>query len=517
MQGKTYLSTTTADSSGNFTAMLTLPASIAVSSTVAFVATSTLTNPANRAGSTSQFSAPFSATVAAPTYTYYLPFLANAFNAGSSGTGGTFTTFVAMQNTGNVAANISIQYYDTSGNTLAAASVITSVNLYGELIAANPLAVGAKGTGQVTSNQPLNLIVAEATPFGGSAYAVSEGAYSTLNAPFAFNSTFGGYTTQLTVYNASNTVANTTVNFYDASGVSPVGSSKNLTIQPHQSTTLNQGDAASGIPTGFNGWAQVVGASGSTLVAQVLEQNPTIGYVAIANAQANAATTVYAPAIFFDAYGSFITGADIVNPNSGPVTVTVTYYNLSGQISTTTPFALPANGLASIYHGATSAGPGLPGTGLPKGFAGTAVVNAVGGGVIMAVNEYAGLTAAGSPESGTYLAAASGGSNVGIPVIANNGFGYTTGTTVFNASNQTVSATLQYYALTGIASGNTKTITIGPYASAAFYQGDPAQGLSNGFYGTAFLTQSSGGTPSLIDTTNAVSNQFFYTFTEPNQ
>jgi hypothetical protein len=509
-QGKTYLGTTTADSSGNFTATVTLPASIAVSSTVAFVATSTLNNPANRAGSTSQFSAPFNATVTAPTYTYYLPFLANAFNPG-------FTTFVAIQNAGNVAANINIQYYDTNGNALAAASVITTVNLYGELIAANPLATGTKGTGQITSNQPLNLIVAEATPYGGSAYAVSGGAYSTLDAPFAFNNTFGGYTTQLTVYNAGNTVANATVNFYDTTGASPAGSTKNLTIQPHQSTILNQGDAASNIPTGFNGWAQVVGASGSTLVAQVLEQNPTIGYVAIANAQSNTSTTVNAPAIFYDAYGSFITGADIVNPNSNPVTVSVTYYNLSGQAITTAPFALPANGLVSIYHGATSAGPGLPGSGLPKGFAGTAVVNAVGGGVIMAVNEYAGLTAAGSPESGTYLAAASGGSNVGIPVIANNGFGYTTGTTVFNASSQTVTATLQYYSLTGLPSGNATTVVIGPYASAAFYQGDSAQGLSSGFYGTAFFTQSGGGTPSLIDTTNAVSNQFFYTFTEPNQ
>jgi hypothetical protein len=359
-------------------------------------------------------------------------------------------------------------------------------------------------------------VVAEATPFGGSAYAVSGGAFSTLNAPFAFKNAFGGYTTQLTVYNAGNANANVTVNFYDTTGFSPVGSSKSLTIQPHQTFSLNQADSSSNLPDHFNGWAQIIGNGGSQLVAQVLEQNPTIGYVAIANAQANASTSLYAPAVFFNAYGNFITGADIVNPNSKPVTVGVTYYNLSGQISTTTPFVLPPNGLVSIYHGSTTAATGIPGNGLPNGFAGTAVVTATTGGVIMAVNEYAGLTAAGSPESGTYLAAASGGSNVGIPVIANQGFGYTTGTTIFNASNQTVNATLQYYDPIHNPIGSAKAFTLGPYASTAFYQGDPAQGLPTNFYGSAFLTQS-GGSPSLIDTTNAVSDQFFYTFTEPSQ
>jgi hypothetical protein len=247
-----------------------------------------------------------------------------------------------------------------------------------------------------------------------------------------------------------------------------------------------------------------------------LEQNPSIRYVSIVNAQSTSSTNVYAPAIFNVAYGSFTTGSSIVNPNSQPVNVTLTYYSLNGTASATTPFTIPAHGLTSIYQGSTSAGTGIPGNGLPVGFAGAASVSAVGGGVIMAVNEFGGYTSGGTTESGTYSAASSGANVVGIPVIANGGFGYTTGTTILNISNQAVNGMLQYYNLDGTVQGPAKTFTIAANASSIFYQGDPAQGLTN-FYGTAIVTQTSGPANSLIDTTNAVSANFFYTFTEPSQ
>jgi hypothetical protein len=135
----------------------------------------------------------------------------------------------------------------------------------------------------------------------------------------------------------------------------------------------------------------------------------------------------------------------------------------------------------------------------------------------MTVNEFGGYTAGGTTESGTYSAASSGSSTVGLPVMANNGFGYTTGTTVFNTSNGVVGGTLQYYTTTGAVVGSPQSFNINPYSSQIFYQGEIGQGLSNGFYGVAVLRQTSGGEGSLIDTTNAVSANFFYTYVEPTE
>jgi hypothetical protein len=449
------------------------------------------------------------------TYTYYLPFLANAYSPGN-GVTGSFTTFLAFQNTGSGTANVNIQYFDVNGVAVSGASVVTTTAKYGETIASNPFATGAHGTGIITSNQPLAVIVSEATPYGGSAYAVNAGASNMLNAPFAYNNTFGGYSTQLTVFNTGSSTVTATVNFYDVSGTQLVAATKTIAVGAKQNATLDQAANGSNIPVNFNGWAQVTSPNGSQLVAQVLEQNPGIRYVSIVNAQSTSSTNVYAPAMFNVAYGNFITGASIINPNNRVVTVTLTYYSLTGTASATTPFAIPAFGLVSIYQGSTSAGTGIPGNGLPNGFAGAATVSSVGGGVIMAVNEFGGYTSGGTTESGTYSAASSGAGVVGLPVIANNGFGYTTGTTVFNISNQTVTGNLQYYNLNGTAQGTAKPFTIAPNASAIFYQGDPAQGLTN-FYGTAVLTQTGGTANSLIDTTNAVSANFFYTYVEPTQ
>jgi hypothetical protein len=307
------------------------------------------------------------------------------------------------------------------------------------------------------------------------------------------------------------------VNFYDNTGTLASAATQSFTVGAKQNYTLDQSAASSSLPVGFNGWAQVSSSSGSQLVAQVLEQNPSIRYVSIVNAPSGSSSTAYAPAIFNNAYGSFITGADIVNPNSTPVTVTVNYYSLTGTLYAATPYMLPAYALTSIYHGGTGAGNGVAGSGLPNGFAGAASITAQGGSVLVAVNEFGGYTSGGTTESGTYSAASSGNSTIGLPVIANAGFGYTTGTTIFNTSSQTVSGTLQYYDLSGNPVGTVQQLSIGPNASAAYYQGAASQGLSSGFYGVAVITQTGGPANSLLDTTNAVSANFFYTYVEPTQ
>lgn len=481
-------------------------ATLSTSSLVAgtHVITATYAGNSNYSGSSGTTTQTVNSVVVTSTnYTYYLPFVAN--NASD------FTTYLAFQNVGSAAANVNITFFNSSGVTLTAASVVTQVAKYGEAIPTNPFASGSSGAGIITSDQPLSVIVPEATPYGGSAYAVASGSSNNLIAPFALNNAFGDFTTQLNIFNGGATSATANVTFYGTVGSDStlISSTTSVNVGAHQTTNLNQNT----LPSGFSGWAQISGST-SNLVAQVLEQSPNTKFVAIANAVSNPSATEYAPAIFNKGYGAFYTGANVINPNANPVTVTVTYYDLAANSTTTTPFVIPAHGVASIYNGGTG-GNGLPSGGLPSSFIGSMAVSAVGGNIAMSVNENGGLTAAGNSRSGTYAAIANGGSTVGLPVVSNGGFTYITGDTILNTSSQSVTATITYYNVDGTAvSGASKTFTIAGHGSQAYYQGDGS--LSNGFYGTAVITQTGGPANSLIATTNAQNVALFYTYSEPN-
>jgi hypothetical protein len=472
----------------------------------------TTTPPTTTAATTTPIAT--TTTPAPTTYTYNLPFLANNYIPSGQTQG--YTTFLAVQNLGSSPATLNIQYFDPAGNVVNGPPLSGSCNpipAHGECLAPNPMASGTQGTGIISSSQPLNAIVAEATPFGGSAYAVSAGSAANLIAPFIYNKAFGSYSTQLHIFNAGSSTVTATVKFYDYTGSLAITATKTFAIGSKQSYSLDQAASDSGLYLNFQGWAQLISAAGSQLSEQILEQDSDLGYVAILNATPSAATTVYVPTVFNVSYGNFYTGVAIVNPNNITITVTPSYYTITGTLYSTNPFQLGPYEVASIYDSLINPLYGLPAGGLPQGFTGAAIVTSQGGGIVMAINEYGGRTNAGTIESGTYVATSSGGSTVGLPVMANNGFGYTTGATVFNTSNTNVSATISYYNTDGSLAGSPQQFSIGPYASQPLYQGNV--GLPNPFYGSAVVTQISAGT-SLIVTTNALSNAFFYTYTEPN-
>lgn len=448
-----------------------------------------------------------------PTYIYNLPFVANNANG--------FTTYLAIQNVATSTASVQAVFRDTAGNSYNVLSAACSnLAAYAVCNPTNPLANGSKGIGQILSNQPLAIIVAEGTPFGSSAYSVSAGASSSLIAPLAINNS-GGFSTQLTVANDGATSATVTIKFYDKNGNLAAGATKNLVIAPFSAQTLDQTEANSGLNSGFYGWALINGAAGSQLTAQVLEQRPDIKFLALANAQpmtqnTPANYTLYAPAIFKGAFGGFNTGSNIVNPNANPVTTTITYYSNTGTAITTTPFVIPAYGVAAIFQGSQGGTNGLPqGAGLPNSFYGSATVTTQGGSVAMVVNEANGITANGAAQSGTYSAATTGSSILGLPAVANNANGFISGATILNTSNSTVSGTITYYNTNGTVVGSPQGFTVGPNASFPAYQG--AANLPTGFGGQAVITQT-GGTPnSLIATTNVQSPNLFYTYTQSGQ
>lgn len=448
--------------------------------------------------------------------TYNLPFLANNYVPAGQTNG--FTSYLAFQNTGTITANVALQYFDDMGKVITTpTSTCSTVAPYGECIAPNPFITGTKGTGVLTSTQPLNVVVSEATPYGGTAYAVSGVVSDELVAPLAINNSYGGFITQLNIGNFGTTPVTATVSFFNSDGSSAsISSTKVISITSNTAITLDQTAQDSNLPVGFYGWAQITGTAGSKLVAQVLEQNPNNHFAALANAQAQTQSSLYAPAIFNAALGGFETGTNIVNPNSVPITVNISYYDEAGNISTTLPFTLTSHAVAPIYQGGTG-GRGVPNNGLLPGFAGSAVVTTTGGGAVMVVNEQGGNTASGTARSGTYAAAGAGLSTIDLPTVANGGSGFTTGATILNTSSTSVSGTVQYYNADGTVVGTAKPFSVGPHASQLLYQGDPTQSLPSGFYGTAVISQTSGTPGSLIVTTNAQSSNFFYSYTEPSQ
>jgi predicted extracellular nuclease len=443
-------------------------------------------------------------------YTYYLPYLANGSNS--------FTTFLAYQNNTSNVATITVQYFNTTGGSVATPSgTCTTLAGYAECTAPNAFAAGSEGTGIITSNQPLNVIVAEATPYGGSAYAVGEGANTSQIAPVIIGP--GGlvdFFTQLRIFNGGSTTVTGTVQFYNGDGTLVAGATKNFTLNADTSIVYDQSTDTALTGIKFYGWAQITGSNGAKLVAQVLEQRPSVHFVALANTQKTSQNKLYAPAIFRDAYGSFNTGFNVANPSSSAISVSVIYYDLIGTRYVAPTFTLAPYALMGVYNGSTTSAIGLPAGGLPTTFAGAAIISSTGNGVAMVVNEY-GVASSGS-ASGTYGPSALANNSVGLPVMANGGYGYTTGTTVFNSSAVTVTGTIQYYKVDGTTQGTPKSFTVGPYGSVGIYQGDPAQGLpagSSAFYGTAVVTENGVGKDFII-TTNAQSSAFFYSYTEPN-
>lgn len=408
------------------------------------------------------------------------------------------TTYLTLQNMSGNTANITVQYYNNaSGSSLSQDTI--QLPAHGQTAFLPHIAAGQVATGIVNSDQPLNVLVSEAVGSGGSAFNASSQTGTTLYDPIACNN-YLGFSTALTIFNPSSSSANVTVQFYDASGNLASGATQNLNLAAHASQVVNQ--QGSGLDSNQFYWAKISSSGGTKLVAQVTETNPGTHFTATFDANPQLGTTLYAPAVFNNAY-NFYTGMAFANPNGSAANLTINYYNTDGSVGFTQNATIPANGTWSVFQGGLS--------GFPAGFNGSAKVTSSQP-LVAAVNENGG-----GSKSGTYTMLYAGGQNVGLPVMAAGAYGgYYTGTTIQNLSGSPVSLTFQYLNGDGSNAGS-KTYTINPNASLQLYQGNTNTSaglvLQSGFFGTAIISSSS--PSSLVATTNAINGGLFYTYTEP--
>lgn len=437
-------------------------------------------------------------------YYYYIPVIANGGNG--------YTTYLTFQNTGTATANIQAHYYDSNGNYVPS-SICSTVAVGGGCVAPNPFGSGGYGTGTITSDQPLAVILSEATPYGGSAYAsIHAGSGSYFVLPHAYNNAYGSYITQYTIDNGSNSAASVTVQFYDSNGNYQSAATKTLNIAPHTSQTLDQ-SSNSNLPAGFVGWAQV-NAPGSQINVQLLERNTSTHFLGLANAypyDGGGYPTVFAPAIYRGGYG-FTSSLVIANAYGSSANITINYYDSNGN-SYYGSCTIPANGAISIYLGSTS-GACIPSGGLPSGFVGSATISDQGSVPAVLVTNNGGTTSGGTAQSSLYLATPYGsGSRVGLPVVSNGGYGYTSGTNILNTSSQTINIQIQYYNYDGSTAMGLVTYIINPHAILQLYQG--SEGLPPNFTGSAIIVQTSGPSNSVAATVNESGYSVYYSYTEP--
>lgn len=447
-----------------------------------------------------------------PAYSYYIPMMNNGPES--------INSFIIVQNMGNRPAQVDVSYYhvndgvNTNGEIEASDNVTcSSVPINARCQPLNKIGMEKSGSAIVYSDEPLNVIVRQSNTFGNSAYAISPGTSSNLIAPLAINHA-GGFSTQLTVFNTAATDTNATVTFYDQFGHVVPAATQHLHILSHATAQLYQADSSENLPNNFYGWAEISGDAGSQLAAQVLEENDSSNFMALTMAVNAGQNKLYAPAMFNNAFGGFVSGANVVNPNNQPVQVTVTYYGADGKAYPAAPFTLDAYAVAPIYQAANKTINGLPNGGLPVGFYGTATVEATGGGVVMVTNEAGGRTQTGGLRSGDYLGAVQGSSILSLPLLANNDWtGLTTGTTIWNSTDQPASFTVQYFGDDGTAYGPSKNYTLAAHSSLPIYQGNGD--LPDGFNGVALVTQTSGSPNALMATVNAQSYQLFFSYIAP--
>ncbi len=212
-----------------------------------------------------------------------------------------------------------------------------------------------------------------------------------------------------------------------------------------------------------------------------------------------AGARLYAP-LFRNAFHG-TTGISVANPGADAVEVRVTYRGTdqagnacAGQTiehAGGSPVAIPAGSSAVFYQGGATPEAGAPG--LPAGCYGSAVVEVVGDGAVMATVQDFTVSADGRPNTAAAyraLPAEEGSTRVSAPLVrkAHTAFRYSTGLQVMNLGSAPASARLSVFDQNNqpidlLGAGQA---TIAPEGSQTWYL--PAlAGIAEGMYGSAIV------------------------------
>ena len=426
-----------------------------------------------------------------------LPFISN-------GAYGGYVTAAYIQNVGTVPAEITIRYFDQTGQlTGSGDGVILAVNASWTVRQDNghSMSPGFAGSARVYSDsyndQPLATFVNEFAPgnvgdaTGYTGVRQPSGTGTSLYAPTIANGAYGGYRTGIGLMNAGNAPTTITVTYRDLNGIAVKAQVING-VPAYGYYGVFSGDAGqpwdAKLPEGFAGSATIT-SSGTPIAAVVNETGPG-GKFSSYNAVPSGSTTLFAPAALNNAFGGYYTGMGIQNTSASAGTVSVTYYDASGT-PTLKSFSIAAYGYLGVYQGSPTDGPPAN----PNGYTAVLQSNVP---IAAIVVEVAPGSASGAQQSTSYNTFPGGISRANLPLVESAGSdGWSTGLGIMNTGTTSTTVTVNYYDIvTGAAVGTMQTQTLAPHAFWGLYQ--PSGGLASGSRATATVTVSFGGQVAVI-------------------
>jgi hypothetical protein len=377
----------------------------------------------------------------------------------------TIVTSFQVQNLSSETANVILEFYDENGDVVSAATLNDTIlgdssKLYTQANNAD-LPSGFNGSVVVSADQPIAAIaVQEAKNPSNELYQGTYSGFSSEQASDEFfiptvMKAFYGYTTEISVQNASLTNVDVTVNYAGGTSDSHSG------LKPGQVVRFDNG-STTGMADGYIG-SGIVTATGGEVVAVVNQNNVAsrLQQTYEGFSVSGAGTELYAPVLMRAFYG-FDTSVQVQNVDPGSTDVTIYYSNGTSKTET-----LATQGATALFTQGNDAG-------IPNGWIGSARITSTGGNRIIAVvnqqNDASGKAA-------SYNAVASPGTVFVGPNVMKEFYGFNTSIQVQNiGSSTTCTATFS--------NGTSQTsATLGQYDSHLFTQQNNAD-LGASFIGS---------------------------------
>jgi hypothetical protein len=399
---------------------------------------------------------------------------------------GSRTTGVVVQNLGDEAATVRLDYYNQTGSTVAyTETVIQPASAVGFNAGGQPgLTDGFVGSLVVSADQPIAAIGNDTDSDSVGFYsAVTEGA-AKLYVPALYKG-YGNWFSEIWIQTVEEVPAGTTatVTFRDRSG-NQTGTAKSVNLTSYATIKVSPSDYAD-IPANWAGGA-VIEASYKMGAVIRNTRSTTAGMISEEyNAFATGDTNVYVPAIY-KSYGAWNSnGINVQNLGTDTTTVAIDFYDRDGNLVTTYNFpnAFAANGGVQAVNTNGIAE-------LPTNFAGTAVIKSSSQPVIGIVDVTS--TAQGKGNVYNAVLGSDAAATVYLPSQYKKFGGWRSGVIAMNLGTEPVEITFEFYARGATTPTDTASLTVDQYIAFAKNTLNPDLTLPDGWSGTVVVSAPAG-------------------------
>jgi len=403
---------------------------------------------------------------------------------------GSRTTGVVVQNLGDEAATVRLDYYNQAGNTVAyTETVVQPASAVG--FGANNqagLTDGFVGSLVVSADQPIAAIGNDTDNDSVGFYsAVTEGA-TKLYVPALYKG-YGNWLSEIWIQAVEQvpTGATATITFRDRSG-NQTGTAKTVNLTTYATVKVSPSDYAD-IAANWAGGAVIESSYKMGAVIRNTRDTGATGMIAEEyNAFATGDTQVFVPAIY-KKYGAWNSnGINVQNLGTQTTTVSIDFYNRDGLLVTTYNFAdaFAANGGVQAVNTKNI-------TELADGFAGTAVIRSTG----VSLQPVIGIVDVTSTDQGkgnvyNAVLASDAASTVYLPSQYKRFGGWRSGVIAMNLGATPVQITIEFYARGATTPSATASATVNQYIAFAKNTLNTDLLLDDGWSGTAVVRAPAG-------------------------